>query len=60
MELDDPLPTPQLARLGHVVLQSLPVTEEEGKVWLNMIAKTLPSEFFTHFSWLPMQPGDPN
>lgn len=60
MEIDDPIPTPQLVPLGYIVLQSLPVTEEEGKIWLQMIAKSLPSEIFTQYSWLPIQPGDPN
>lgn len=53
-------PEGKLVPLGHVILQSMPLTKEEGEVWLSMIAKSLPSEIFTLYSWLPMQPGDPN
>ena len=49
-----------LVPLGYVVLQSLPCTEEEGRVWLQMIARTLPCEMFTTYSWIPLLPGDTN
>lgn len=55
-----PPPEGKLVPLGHVVLQSCPLTEEEGKMWLTMIANVLPSEVFTLYSWLPIQPGPTN
>ena len=49
-----------LPPLGHIILQSTPVTKEEGEVWLSMIAQVLPSEIFTHYSWVPFAPGKTN
>jgi hypothetical protein len=43
--------------------QSMPLTEKEGEIWLTMIAKTMPPEIvslFTHYSWVPILPGDTN
>ena len=49
-------PGEKLVPLGTVILQSMPLSEEEGRIWLEMIAKTLPSEIFTHYSWVPILP----
>jgi hypothetical protein len=50
-----PPPEGKLEPLGTIILQSMPVTKEEGEVWLTMVAKVLPSEIFTHYSWVPIQ-----
>lgn len=55
-----PPPEGKLVPLGHVVLQSMPLTKEEGDVWLSMIAKSLPAEIFTHYSWVPILPDPAN
>lgn len=59
--IDELLPPDQkLVPLGYIVLQSGPLTEEEGKIWLTLVSKVLPSEIFTHYSFVPIIPGDSN
>ena len=55
MEPDSPVPEGKLVPLGHIILQSCPISEEEGQAWLQMVAKVLPAEIFTTWSWLPIQ-----
>jgi hypothetical protein len=50
----------KLVPLGHIVVQSQPLTQAEGDFWLNILAKNLPAELFSHYSWLPILPGDSN
>jgi hypothetical protein len=38
MEIDDIVSNGKLPRLGRVVLQSKPLTKEEGDIWLQMLA----------------------
>lgn len=45
---------------GHMIIQSFPVTEEEGKAWLDLIAKALPPEMYVRASWVPTMLGSPN
>ena len=48
-------PKPQL---GFIILQSAPLTKEEGQTWLAMVANCLPSEIFTQYSWVPFTKPD--
>jgi len=41
MEIDDIVSNGKLPRLGRVVLQSKPLTKEEGDIWLQMLANYL-------------------
>lgn len=51
---------PEMPQMGYMVIQSAPLTEAEGQMWLGMVARCFPDEMFTKFSWLPILPGDPN
>lgn len=57
MGTNDPLAPPgtKFVPLGHVILQSQPLTKEEGDAWLKFIAGVLPAEVFTLYSWVPIQ-----
>ncbi len=50
-----PPPEGKLEQLGTIVLQSLPVSKDEGDAWLQLVAKHLPAEIFTAYSWVPLQ-----
>lgn len=53
----------KLVPLGYIVVQSMPLTEKEGEIWLTMIARTMPPEIvslFTQSAWVPIIPGDLN
>lgn len=53
----------KLVPLGYIILQSFPVTEEEGEAWETLFRKCLPPEackLFTQVSWVPIMPGDSN
>jgi hypothetical protein len=53
-------PQRKLVPLGNVIIQSFLVTEEEGRAWLDLIAKALPREMYVRASWVPTLPEDPN
>jgi hypothetical protein len=50
-----PPPEGKMEELGHVILQSRPVTKAEGDAWLKFIAGVLPAEIFVAYSWVPLQ-----
>jgi hypothetical protein len=50
----------KLSPLGYVVLQSEPITEADGNMWMAMVANFMPQEIFRNYRWIPLVPGDGN